>query len=150
MKNQDYTPYIIGGIALLLAFAICFSTAVWMLTKLLPPNSYIKTQAVIVDREPHEIWDYENNAYREVYYNLIEYEANGIKYQKLTETHKHLFTQDKVGETLSVYYNHDDPTEVLFKTPDKILITAACFVISFVTAVGAGGVFYKYIKKKKL
>ena len=149
MKKPDYSPYIIGGVALLLAFALCFSTAVWMLTQLLPPKSYIKTQAVIIDRELHETWDAEDDTYREVYYNLIEYEANGKIYQRLTETHKHLFGHDKIGETYAVYYNPEDPTKVLFRTPDRILLTTVCFAFALGTAVGAGVVFYKFAKLKR-
>ena len=84
MNKQDYSPYIIGLIAVFLSFALCFGTAIWMLTEQLKANSYIKADAIIIDREPHETWDAERETYVTVYYNLIEYEVNGEKNQKLT------------------------------------------------------------------
>jgi len=149
MNKQDYSPYIIGGIAVLLGFAICFSTATWMLTEILRANSYIKTDAIIIDLEPHETWDPDRESYITVYYNLIEYEVNGEKYRKLTETQNSLFEHDKIGDPYVVYYNPNDPTDVLYKTPDRILMTTVLYIVAAAFTVGAVVIFYKYAKLKK-
>ena len=148
MEKQDLSPYIIGMVAVFLGFALCFATAVWMLTQQLKANSYIKTDGIIIDREPHESWDSERDEYVTVYYNLIEYEVNGEKYQKLTETQNNIFGSDKVGDSYTVYYNPDDPTDVLFKTPDRVLMTTVCFIASGALAAGGIAVAYRYVKLK--
>ena len=113
MEKKDSTPYIVGICALLFAFALCFATAVWMLCELLKADSYIRTDGVIIDKELHETWDSDGD-YHEVYYNLIEYEVDSKKYQRLTETHNSIWGHDKIGDTYTVYYNPDDPSDVLF------------------------------------
>lgn len=148
MEKQDLSPYIIGIVALCLGFALCFSTAIWMLTQQLKANSYIKTDGIIINREPHETWDAERNEYVTVYYNLIEYEVNGKKYQKLTETQNTIFGSDSIGDKYVVYYNPKDPTDVLFKTPDRVLMTTVCFLVSGAIAAGGIAVIYKYVKLK--
>ena len=148
MKKQDFSPYIIGIIALFLGFALCFATATWMLSQLLKANSYVKTDAVIIDLEPYETWDAERETYVTTYYNLIEYEVNGEKYRKLTETQNSIFGRDKIGDHYYVYYNPNDPSDVLFKTADRILMTTVCYLVSGGIAVGEIAVIIKFIKLK--
>lgn len=149
MKKHDLTPFIIGLIVLFLGFALCFATATWMLTEMLKANSYIKADAIIVDREPHDTWDPDRKIYVTVYYNVIEYEADGEMYRKLTETQNSIFGYDEIGDHYVVYYNPNDPTDVLFKTPDRILMTTVCYLVSGGFAVGEIVVLCKLIKLKK-
>ena len=145
---MDSTVYIVGIVALLFAFAVCFSTAVWMLTELLKADSYIKVEGVIIDKELHETWDSDGD-YHEVYYNLIEYEVGDDKYQCLTETHNSIWGHDKIGDAYTVYYNPDNPNDVLFKTPDRYLLTTVMFVVSTAFVAGEIVVICKFIKFKK-
>ena len=148
MKKQDKTPFIIGFVALFFGFALCFSTATWMLSQYLKANTYIRADAVIIDREAHDTWDSESGTYETHYYNLIEYEVDGKTYHKLTETGNKLFGSDKIGDPYVVYYNPNDPTDVLFKTPDRVLLITVCYLVSGGFIAGEIVVIIKFIKLK--
>ena len=148
MEKKDATPYIVGIVAILFAFALCFSTAVWMLTEMLKADTYIKVDGVIIDKELHETWDSDGN-YNETYYNLIEYEVDGKKYQRLTETHNSIWGHDKIGDPYTLYYNPDNPKDVVFKTPDRYLLTTVMFAFSAAFFAGEIVVICKFIKFKK-
>ena len=147
MEKQDYSPYIIGGIAVLFAFALCFATATWILCKYLKTNDYIKTQGEIIDIEEQWTTDGDGDSSRSVFYT-IEFEVDGTTYYNVTTGWK-IFGGYYIGDTVDVYYNPENPKDVLHKKPVDILLSTVCYVVAGGCAIGDIVIFRKLAKLKK-
>lgn len=147
MKKQDYSPYIIGGVAVLFAFALCFVTATWILCKYLKANDYVKTQGKIIDIEEQWTSDGDGDSSRSVFYT-IEFEVDGKKYKSTTTGWK-IFGGTYIGENVNVYYNPQNPKDVLYKKPVDILLSTVCYAVACGCIIGDYVIFRKYVKLKK-
>lgn len=147
MEKQDYSPYIIGGVAVLFAFALCFATATWILCKYLMANDYIKTQGTIIDIEEQWTTDGDGDSSRSVFYT-VEFEVDGKTYHNRTTGWK-IFGRYYVGDSVDVYYNPQNPKDVLYKKPVDIFLSTVCYVVAGCCVLGDFVIFRKYVKLKK-
>ena len=147
MEKPDYSPYIIGGIAVLFAFAMCFATATWILCKYFKANDYVKTQGQVIDIKEEWTTDNEGDSSRSVFYT-IEFEVDGQKYRTTTTGWK-IFGKTYIGEAVNVYYNPQNPKDVLHKKPVDIFLATVCYVVAGGCVIGDFVIFRKYLKLKK-
>ena len=147
MEKQDYSPYIIGGVALLFVVVLCFSTATWILCEYLKANGYVKTQGEIIDFEEYWTTDGDGDSSRSVYYT-VEFEVDGQTYHDVTRSGK-IFGVYHIEDAIDVYYNPQNPNDVLYKKPADVLLSTVCYTVAVGCAIGALIVFRKYVKLKK-
>lgn len=126
---------------------LCFGTATWILCKYLKANDYVKTQGHVIDIEEEWTTDNEGDSSRSVFYT-IEFEVDGQKYRTTTTGWK-IFGRTYLGEDVNVYYNPQNPKDVLHKKPVDILLSTVCYIVSGGCAISAFFVSRKYAKLKK-
>ena len=147
MEKHDYSPYIIGGVALLLVVVLCFSTATWILCNYLKANGYVKTQAEVIDFEEQWTTDGDGESSRSIFYT-VEFDVDGQTYHKRTTGGK-IFGGYYIGDIIDVYYNPQNPDDVLYKKPRDVLLSIVCYIVAGGCALGAFFLFRKYAKLKK-
>lgn len=145
MEQTDKTPYIIGGIATLLACLLCCFTASFMLYKELLINSYVQAEATVVDHDYITTTDDGGT-----YYDVIEFTVDGRTYTKVALNNGADFREPQnFGEKIVIYYNPDNPDDVLYKVDSHIFMLITCYVVAVGCAVGATVLFIKYFKISK-
>ena len=91
-------------------------------------RSWTQITAVVVGYDKNLQTDDDMHNFK--YHRVVEYEVNGVKY-RATEGDSQMF-QPTLGETVTVYYNPQKPSECIF---------GAGNTLAYILAYGAGGLF---------
>lgn len=84
------------------------------------------------------------------YYAIVEYEFDGKKYKKTADTPSSIdVPPDDMGTTITIYVNHDHPTDVVFRNSTHILLTTLCLIFPVGGFAGTAFIFRKAYKIKK-
>lgn len=143
MEKTDKAPYVIGGIATIFVSLLCGFTASFILYKELLANSYVRTEAIVVD---HYYMRSADDDYGH-YYDVVEFTVGEQTYTKVALNNGgHTYEPANIGESVTVYYNPDNPDDVLYKSPTHVLLIVVAYLVSAGSAVGATIIFYKLSK----
>ena len=137
--------YILGGCFFLIIGLVFFAFGCIMLKEQLTINKYVAVEAVIVD---HYSWEEkDSNGFDETVYNdIVEYEVNGITYRKGCDYGGYTREPDNIGQTRTVYYNRDNPADVIFKSEARVALIVGCFIAMALGAFMFILLLYKGIK----
>ncbi len=123
MSNK--AAYIFGGCFFFVIGLVFFVFGCFMLDEQLTVSKYVQIDAVIVDHSSHHERD--EGTDHIVYNDIVEYEVDGVVYRKTCDYGGYRREPDNIGQTRVVYYNPDDPTDVIFKTEVRTILIVACF-----------------------
>lgn len=137
--------YIFGGCFFLVIGIAFFVFGCIMLDEQLRINKYEPIEAVIVDHYSYR--DDDSPSYR-TYNDVVEYEVNGTVYRKGCDYGGYNREPDNIGQTRTVYYNRDNPDDVIFKTEARIPLIAGCFSAMAIGTFMFILLLYKGIKGK--
>ena len=141
MEKVDKAPYIIGGIVTIFVSLLCGFTASFILYKELLADSYIRTEAVVVDHYYMRDDDYG------YYYDVVEFTVGEETYTKVALNNGgHTYEPANIGESVIVYYNPDNPDDVLYKSSTHVLLIVVTYLVFAGCSVGAIIIFYKLSK----
>lgn len=119
------TSYILGGVFFFLVGAVFFIIGCFMLKEQLAINKYVQTDAVIVG---HCYYYEDDDGGKSIVYNdTVEYVVDGATYRKNCNYGGYYYEPDNIGQTRVVYYNPDNPSDVIFKTEVRTILIVACF-----------------------
>ncbi len=143
MERVDKAPYIIGGIVAIFVSLLCGVTASFMLYKELLTYSYVQTEAVVVDH----YFTYNSSDDYGHYYDVVEFTVGDKTYTDIAYNNgSYIDEPANYGETITVYYNPDNPDEVLYKSSTHVIMITVCYIVFAGCAVGAAIIFYKLSK----
>ena len=134
---------------ILLAF---FCVGCFLLARQIQASRYVEMESVVVDYKL--VYEHDKNpggSYSTVatYYDVVEYEMNGQKYQKTCDTTaSKINPPDNIGNIITIYVNPNNPKDVVFRNSTHILLTVVCLVIPALGFVAIGFVF-RYAHKIK-
>lgn len=141
MEKTVKSPFIIGGFATLIACLLCCFTASFMLYKDLSVNSYVQTEAIVVDHE------YITSSDEGMFYDVIQFTVDGKTYTKVALNNRAYYREPlNIGETIVVYYNPDNPDDVIFKSSSHVVMIVVCYLVAAGCAVGSAFLFIKLCK----
>ena len=92
-------------------------------------QGYVKTKATVVDN--YSWYDYSDHEYR--YRAIVEYTVDGVKY-RATNTAESSNSQYKIGKTVTIAYDPNDPNKVQFVGSQRFF-AFMCFVVSGVGVI---------------
>ncbi len=141
--SDDYKPWLMGGITLLIIFLAFFGAGIYLLTLQIKASRYTPTDAVVVDYKV--IYDYAPDAlYYETYLYVVEYESGGNTYRKTCDTPANRNTYlDDMGKVITIYVNPDNPQDAVFSNSTHVLLTVLCLIIPICGFVGTAFIFRK-------
>ena len=144
--------YLIGGIIAFVILAVFFSLGCYMLSLQLKANSYTKTRAVVIGYVLRYETDYNDDHKTNVptYYNVVEYEFDGEKYQKTCDTPASTYSPpNEQGNITYVFVNPKNPNEVVFRNSTHIIFIVISYIVSVVGFVCIVLIFHKARKDKR-
>lgn len=124
MSNK--AAYIFGGCFFFVIGLAFFIAGCFMLKEQLTISKYVQIDAVIVDHSWHYEDDDDGTDYI-VYNDIVEYEVDGVVYRKGCNYGGYRSEPNNIGDTRVVYYNPDNPSDVIFKTEVRTVLIVACF-----------------------
>ena len=126
--KDTYKACLIGGLAFLFGLSVFFGIGIYMLTQQIKAQSYVPTQAVVVD---YAVW--EDSDGDDSYSYVVEYEFDGVTYRKTSDTSVSLkHALNDTGKIITVYVNPDNPKDVVFRNSTHILLIVVCLGIPLI------------------
>lgn len=152
--QNDYKAWLLGGIFFSIIFLAFFGTGCYLLVRQIQASRYTAIESVVVDHriiyERDSGGSIGNHFTRTAYYAIVEYEFDGKKYKKTADTPSSIdVPPGDMGTTITIYVNHDNPTDVVFRNSTHILLTTLCLIFPVGGFVGTAFMFRKAYKIKK-
>lgn len=144
--KETYKACLIGGLCFLFGLSVFFGLGIFMLIEQIKAQSYVPTQAVVVD---YAVW--EDSDGDDSYSYVVEYEFDGETYRKTSDTSvslKHALNDR--GKVITVYVNPDNPKDVVFRNSTHFILITACLGIPLIGYVIIAFVLRKAYRTKKI
>lgn len=143
---------LIAGWFFLVILVIFFCVGCFLLARQIQASRYVEMDSVVVDYKLVYTQDRNpSGSYSTVatYFDVVEYEINGQKYQKTCDTTaSRINPPNNIGNVITIYVNPNNPKDVVFRNSTHILLTVVCLSIPTIGFVVIGFVF-RYAHKIK-
>ena len=145
---------LIAGSFFLVILLVFFGVGWFLLARQIQASRYTAVESVVVnyrvvyENDPESI---EGHYVHPVYYDVVEYEVNGQKYQKTCDTSASTDTPpNNIGKIITIYVNPNNPQDVVFRNSTHVILIVVCLGIPAIGFVIIGFVFRYAHKIKKM
>lgn len=149
--KEKYKACMIGGIFFLVILSVFFALGLYMVSRQIIAESYVRTEAVVVDYVLTYERDSDSHSETPVYYDIVEYEFDGVTYTRSCDTAASSYDPPigDIGKVITIFVNPKNPKDVVFRNSTHAILITACIVIPVVGYVAIVFVFRKAYRIKK-
>lgn len=150
--KEKYKACMICGLFFLFVLSVFFAVGLYMVSRQIIAESYVKTEAVIVDYVLTYEEDSDSHTSTPVYYDIVEYVFDGVTYTRGCDTAASSYNPPigDIGKVITIFVNPKNPKDVVFRNSTHVILITACIVIPVIGYVVIAFVLRKAYCIKKI